>query len=81
MGKKIRLVVDVEALGRKGGLATAAKRTPAERKAAARAAIKARWDDYYKSHPEKLEAKLERDARKRRKDSSRPKAGAQRDAN
>jgi hypothetical protein len=66
MGKKIRLVIDVEELGRKGGLATAANRTPAERKAAAVTAIRARWDAYFKAHPEKLKAKLEREAKKRR---------------
>ena len=59
MGKKVRVVrvVDVTELGRKGGRATAAKRTPEQRKAAAQLAIKARWDAYYKAHPERLEAK------------------------
>ena len=59
MGRKI--VVDVVELGRKGGQATAANRTPAERKAAAALAIKARWDAYYKAHPEKLKAKKEKE--------------------
>jgi hypothetical protein len=58
MGKKIRLTIDVTELGRAGGHATAAARTAAERKAAAQKAIKARWDAYYKLHPEKLKAKL-----------------------
>jgi hypothetical protein len=80
MGKRIRLVVDVEALGRKGGLATAANRTRAERKAAATAAINARWEKYYKAHPEKLKEKLERKARKRRGDSRRARADTQKDA-
>jgi hypothetical protein len=77
MGKKIRLVIDVEEMGRKGGLATAANRTPSERKAAAVAAIQARWAAYYEAHPEKLKAKLERQAKKRRKRESRGKKGVQ----
>jgi hypothetical protein len=77
MGKKIRLVIDVEELGRKGGLATAANRTPAERKAASALAIRARWDAYFKAHPEKLKAKLEREAKKRRKRERGTKPGAQ----
>jgi hypothetical protein len=75
MGKKIRLIIDVEEMGRKGGLATAANRTPAERKAAAVAAIQARWAAYYQAHPEKLKAKLEREAKKRRKRERRSKEG------
>jgi hypothetical protein len=63
MGKKIQLVIDVEELGRKGGQATAANRTPGERKAAAAKALKARWDAYYKTNPEKLKAKREKQAR------------------
>ena len=68
MGKKVRVVriVDVTELGRKGGQATAAGRTVKERKAAASLAIKARWDAYYKEHPEKLKAKLVRQAKKKK---------------
>jgi hypothetical protein len=51
MGKIIR--VDVTEIGRKGGLATAANRTPAQRRQAARIAIQARWERYYAEHPEK----------------------------
>jgi hypothetical protein len=58
MGKKVKIVrtIDVDDLakmGRLGGRATAKNRTPAERKEAAMNAIKARWDAYYKAHPEK----------------------------
>jgi len=58
MGKKIKIIrtVDVDDLakmGRLGGRATAKSRTPAERKEAAGNAAKARWDAYYKAHPEK----------------------------
>jgi hypothetical protein len=62
-----KVVVDVTAIGRKGGQATAASRTPAEREEAARMAVQARWDAYYAAHPEKLKAKKEREARKRQK--------------
>ncbi len=65
MGRKIK--IDVTELGRAGGRATAANRTPAERKAASRMAIEARWEKYYKDHPEKLKAKLERAAKKKKK--------------
>lgn len=57
MGKKVKVVVDVTEIGRKGGKATAANRTEKERKAAARHAIKARWDAYYAANPEKLAEK------------------------
>ena len=74
MGKKVQIVhtVDVTELGRAGGLATAANRTAAERKAASRAAITARWEAYYRDHPEKLKAKLEREAKGRKRKLPRP---------
>jgi hypothetical protein len=53
MGKKVKITVDVTELGRKGGRARAAALSPDQRKEAARKAIKARWDAYYKAHPEK----------------------------
>jgi hypothetical protein len=58
MGKKVKVVrlVDVDDLaemGRLGGKATAATRTPEERKSAAKRAVEARWDRYYAEHPEK----------------------------
>ena len=46
MGKKVRIpsrVVDVTEMGRLGGIATAAARTPEERSEAARKAVQARW--------------------------------------
>ncbi len=72
MGRKIKLIVDVTELGRRGGHATAARRTPEERKAAARTAIEARWDAYYAAHPEKLKAKLEKAAQKGKVKRGRP---------
>lgn len=55
MGRKIKvtMMVDIDKLSRAGGLARAAAMTPEERKAAARKAIGARWEKYYREHPEK----------------------------
>jgi len=72
MGRKIKLIVDVTELGRLGGRATAANRSPKEREVAARCAVEARWDAYYAAHPEKLQAKLEREARKGIRKRGRP---------
>ena len=66
MGRKVRFIVDVTEAGRKGGAATAANRTPAERRDAARKATNARWDRYYKEHPEKLKTKRSGASRKKR---------------
>jgi hypothetical protein len=63
MGKKVKVIVDVTELGRKGGLARAESLTPAERTAGASHAAAARWEKYYKEHPERLKAKLEREAK------------------
>jgi hypothetical protein len=62
MGKKVRVtrIVDVTEMGRAGGHARAASLSEAELSAAGSKAIAARWDKYYKLHPEKLKAKLER---------------------
>jgi hypothetical protein len=62
MGRIIK--VDVTEIGRKGGLATAANRTAAERRDAARRAIQARWDRYYAEHPEKVKTARPSSARK-----------------
>jgi hypothetical protein len=53
MGRKVKIVVDVTELGRKGGRARAEALSPEERRASARKAIQARWDRYYAEHPEK----------------------------
>lgn len=63
---KVTRIIDVIAMGRAGGKATAASRTPKERLAAARKAIKARWDKYYKDHPEKLKMKRSGASRKKK---------------
>ena len=56
MGKKV--TIDVTELGRKGGRARAENLSDEQLSAIGRKAIKARWDAYYKLHPEKLKAKL-----------------------
>jgi hypothetical protein len=65
MGKKVTRIIDVTELGRAGGKATAANRTAKQRSAAARTAIKVRWDAYYKAHPEKLKTKRSGASRKK----------------
>lgn len=67
MGTKVTRVIDVTELGRAGGKATAANRTPKERSAAARIAIKARWEAYYAAHPEKVKTKRPASSRKKGK--------------
>jgi hypothetical protein len=57
-------MIDTAKIGKKGGKARAAAMTQAERKASAVAAIRARWDAYYREHPEKLTAKKIREAKK-----------------
>ena len=66
MGKKVRFVIDVTEAGRKGGAATAANRTAAERQEAARKAIQARWEKYYAEHPEKRKTARTAASRKKR---------------
>jgi hypothetical protein len=51
-------------LGRKGGKNSRKYLKPGEATALAQKAAKERWDAYYVVHPEKLRAKLEREARK-----------------
>ena len=69
MGKKVKIVriVDVTELGRAGGHARAANLSPTELSDAGRKAVAARWDAYYRDHPEKLNAKLEREAKARKR--------------
>jgi hypothetical protein len=53
MGRKITITIDVDKLSRAGGHARAASMTPEARSESARNAVQARWDAYYKAHPEK----------------------------
>ena len=62
--KKRRTLVDVAEIGSLGGSARAANLSQNELREASRKASNARWDAYYAAHPEKLKAKLEREARK-----------------
>lgn len=44
-------------LGRRGGAASRSNLTDHEKTRIAKKAAKARWDEYYRLHPEKLHAK------------------------
>ena len=57
-------LVDTRKIGAKGGRARAANLSERELKAASKAAATARWERYYRDHPEKLKARQEREARK-----------------
>ena len=57
-------LVDTRKIGAKGGKARAANLSTKELKASARAAVLARWEQYYRDNPEKLKARKEREARK-----------------
>lgn len=67
-------MVDLAAakLGRKGGKNSRKYLEPGEATALAQKAAKTRWDAYYEAHPEKLKAKLEREARKGTRKRGRP---------
>ena len=52
------------ALGRKGGANSRKYLSEEEKAALGRKAVKARWEAYYKAHPEKLKAKLGREVAK-----------------
>jgi hypothetical protein len=60
MGKKV--TIDVTELGKKGGKARVAGMTGAELAKSASNAATARWEEYYRLHPEKLEERKRRDA-------------------
>ena len=60
MGTKV--TVDVTEIGRKGGQARIAAMTEAELSKASSKASRARWEEYYRLHPEKLEERKRRDA-------------------
>ena len=54
----VTVTVDVTDLPSLGGKARAATLSAEQLSDAGRKAVKARWDAYYKLHPEKLKAKL-----------------------
>jgi hypothetical protein len=74
MGRKVVIIVDVTEIGRKGGQARAANLTDKELAESARTASNARWEQYYRDHPEKLKARKELEARKTGKVGRPPKA-------
>ena len=59
-------------LGKKGGQNSRKYLDPEDATALAQKAVNARWDAYYAAHPEKLQAKLEREARKGARPRGRP---------
>jgi hypothetical protein len=63
MPNKRKLIDPVE-IGSKGGRARAESLSTLELQESGRSAAKARWDAYYRLHPEKLQAKKERAAKK-----------------
>jgi hypothetical protein len=67
MAKAKKVLVDVVASGRAGGRARVARLSAAELAESSSNAARARWDAYYAANPEKLAAKLDREARKGRK--------------
>lgn len=71
-GKKKQTLVDVAQIGSLGGFARAANLSQEELREASRKASNVRWATYYAAHPEKLKAKLEREARKGTRPRGRP---------
>jgi hypothetical protein len=59
-------------LGRKGGKNSRKNLGPGQATTLAQNAAKARWQAYYAAHPERLKAKLEREARKGTRPRGRP---------
>ena len=73
MGKrKITIFVDPVEIGAKGGKARAERLSDEELSTAASAAANTRWAAYYAAHPDKLKAKLEREAQKGTRPRGRP---------
>ena len=63
-------------MGRRGGKARAETLSAEELSDQGRNAIAARWEQYYRDHPEKLKARKEREARKTGKVGRPPKKKA-----
>jgi hypothetical protein len=64
----VQVLIDVT----KGGQNSRAYMSPEQAAALGRNAAAARWATYYADHPDKLQAKLERDARKGTRPRGRP---------
>jgi len=67
-----RKLIDPAEIGRKGGANSRKYLEAGQATSLAQNAAKARWDSYYAAHPEKLKAKLEREARKGTRPHGRP---------
>jgi len=67
-----RRLIDPVEIGAKGGKNSRRYMTADEASALAEGAAKARWEAYYATHPEKLQARLEREARKGTRPRGRP---------
>ena len=67
-------LVDTRKIGAKGGRNSRKYMDPDEAQELAQKAAGARWEQYYRDHPEKLKARKEREARKTGKVGRPPKA-------
>ena len=67
-------LIDPVVIGAKGGKNSRKYLTDEEAAALGQSAAKARWEQYYRDHPEKLKARQEREARKTGKVGRPPKA-------
>jgi hypothetical protein len=76
-GRKI--LIDVTKAGRLGGLARAENLTETELSEGGRKAVQARWDAYYKAHPEKLKAKKDREKRSTERAITKARSGKKHD--
>jgi hypothetical protein len=65
-------LIDPAEIGAKGGRKSRSYMSQDEATALGHRAAKERWDAYYAAHPEKLKAKLEREARKGKVNRGRP---------
>jgi hypothetical protein len=65
-------LIDPAEIGAEGGRKSRSYMSQDEARALGQGAAKKRWDAYYAAHPEKLKAKLERQARKGKVTRGRP---------
>ena len=76
VGRKVKVIVDVEELARAGGYARGKKLSAQELSQAGKSAVNARWESYYREHPEKLKARQDREKKKGTVPRGRPKKQA-----
>jgi hypothetical protein len=63
MARRKRITIDITDLPSQGGKARAAALSSEELSAAGSRAVNARWEKYYREHPEKLKAKMAKKAK------------------